>query len=316
MAHGTGIVIGILATSTGAIFIRLAQAEGAPSLIVAAYRLGLASLLLAPVALWRGHAELRSLTRRQWGLALLSGAALAVHFGAWISSLAYTSVANSVVLVSTNPLFVALLAAWLLHERLTRPVLAGLAVTLTGVVVVGLADACQPFGCPPLLEWVQGRAFVGDLLAVVGAMGGAVYFTAGRSLRASMSLTTYVTVTYSAAAVCLAAATIVARLPATGYSPQAYAWFVLLALVPQILGHSAFNWALKYLPATYVSLTVLGEPAASIVLAALLLGERPTISKLAGGALILAGIVLASRRPAPQLPAELRYSQTSQETKP
>ena len=301
-----GIVIGVLATSTGAIFIRFAQAEAVPSLVIAAYRLGLASLILAPIALGRGHAELRAMTRRQWGLALMSGAALGLHFGAWITSLAFTSVAASVVLVSTNPLFVAVLAALLLRERLSRAVMIGLGVTLGGVVVVGLADACQPAGCPPLAEWVRGRAFVGDLLALVGAMGGAVYFTVGRSLRATLSLTTYVFITYSTAAVCVIGAAAVARLPAGGYSPQAYVWFLLLALVPQLLGHSAFNWALKFLPATYVSVTVLGEPAASTVMAAVLLGERPTALKLAGGALILAGIALASRRPIPATPSALR----------
>ena len=154
-----------------------------------------------------------------------------------------------------------------------------------------------------LEEWVRGRAFVGDMLALVGAAGGAVYFTVGRSLRATLSLTTYVSITYSTAAVCLIGAAAAARLPAAGYTPQAYMWFVLLALVPQLLGHSAFNWALKFLPATYVSVTVLGEPAASTVMAAVLLGERPTALKLAGGALILAGIVLASRRPAQAPPA-------------
>jgi drug/metabolite transporter (DMT)-like permease len=119
-----------------------------------------------------------------------------------------------------------------------------------------------------------------------------------------MSLLTYIFVTYGTAALCLTGAAAAARLPATGYSTQAYLWFVLMALVPQILGHSAFNWALKFLPATYVSLTVVGEPAASIVLAALLLGERPTGIKLAGGVLILAGIALASRRPAQPKPPE------------
>jgi drug/metabolite transporter (DMT)-like permease len=291
-----GIVVGILATSTGAIFIRLAQAEGAPSLVVAAYRLGLATLLLAPLALWRGRAELRAMTRRQWGLALLSGACLGVHFGAWITSLAYTTVASSVVLVSTNPLFVALLAALLLRERLTGAVLVGLGVTLAGAVVVGLADACQPAGCPPWETWVRGPSFLGNGLALLGAVGGAAYFTAGRALRPTLSLTSYILVTYGTAAVCLALAAAAARLPATGYTPAAYGWFLALALVPQLLGHSAFNWALKYLPATYVSVTVLAEPAASVALAALLLGESPSVLKLAGGALTLAGILIASRR--------------------
>jgi drug/metabolite transporter (DMT)-like permease len=296
-----GIVVGILATSTGAIFVRYAQAEGVPSLVIAAYRLTLASLVLVPWVMWRCRAELRAMTPRQIGLALVSGASLGVHFGAWISSLALTSVISSVVLVSTNPLFVAFLAVLLLRERLARPVIMGMGVTLIGVLVVGLADACQPNGCPRIAAWASGPAFLGDMLALLGAAGGAVYFTVGRALRVTMSLTAYVFVTYSTAAVCLVVVAAAARLPATGYSTPAYVWFVLLALVPQLLGHSAFNWALKFLPATYVSVTVLGEPAASILLAAVLLGEAPSITKLAGGALILGGILLASQRPRPGL---------------
>jgi drug/metabolite transporter (DMT)-like permease len=143
---------------------------------------------------------------------------------------------------------------------------------------------------------VRGPAFLGDALALLGAIGGAVYFTAGRALRPTLSLSSYVLVTYGTAAIALAGAVAVAGLPVTGYAPPAYVWFLLLALVPQLLGHSALNWALRFLPATYVSLTVLGEPAASTVLAALFLGEAPTPLKLVGGALTLVGIGLASRR--------------------
>jgi drug/metabolite transporter (DMT)-like permease len=291
-----GILIGIAAVSTAAIFIRYAQEAGAPSLVIAAYRLGIASLLLAPVAAWRQSAELRGLTGRQWGLALASGVFLSVHFGAWISSLAYTSVANSVVLVSTSPLFVAGLAAVALRERPGRTVLVGLALTVAGAAVVALSEACRG-GCPPWQTLASGTGFGGDLLALLGAAAGAVYFTIGRALRPTLSLTTYVFLTYGTAAAGLAAAVLAAGLPVMGYAPQTYAWFGLLALVPQLVGHSAFNWALRYLPATYVSIAVLGEPVGSILLAALLLGEFPSPIQLAGSALILAGIALASRQP-------------------
>ncbi|MCC6190266.1 MAG: DMT family transporter [Anaerolineales bacterium] len=292
-----GIFIGIAAVSTASLFIRYAQQGGAPSLVIAAYRLTLASLLLAPLAAWRRRSELGQLSRRHWALALVSGGFLAAHFAAWISSLAFTSVASSVVLVSTSPLFVALVAALALRERLTRTVLVGLALTLAGAAVVALSDACAR-GCPPWQTFVRGPAFGGDLLALLGAAAGAVYFTIGRALRATMSLTAYVSLTYGTAAVGLLAAAWAAGLPMTGYAPQVYGWFVLLALVPQLVGHSAFNWALRYLPATYVAVTVLGEPIGSIVLAVLLLGEVPSPLKLAGSALIVAGIAVASWRSA------------------
>jgi drug/metabolite transporter (DMT)-like permease len=288
--------IGILAVSTASLFIRFAQSEGVPSLVIAAYRLVIASLVLLPLLVLRERAALRGLTPRQWRLALASGACLGVHFAAWISSLAYTSVASSVVLVSTSPLFVAVLAAVFLRERLTGAVLAGLALTLSGATVVGLSDACPAAGCAPLADMVRGQAFFGDVLALVGAAAGAVYYSLGRALRPRLPLLVYISVTYGTAAALLAAAVLAARLPVTGYPPAAYLWFVLLALVPQLVGHSAFNWALRYLPATYISLMALGEPVATIALAAVFLGDVPTPAKLLGSALILAGLGVASRR--------------------
>jgi drug/metabolite transporter (DMT)-like permease len=290
-----GIGLGLLAVSTASLLIRYAQAEGVPSLVIAAYRLALASLVLAPYALTRYGSELRGLQRRQWALVLTSGIFLGAHFAAWITSLAYTSVASSVVLVSASPLFVALMATVLLHEKLSRWVLAGLLLTLAGAVAVGVADACAPPGCPSWQTLLQGSAFGGDLLAVLGALAFAVYLIAGRALRASVSLTTYIFATYATAAVVLGVVVGLARLPVAGYPGPAYLWLTLLGLVPQLVGHSSFNWALKYLPATFVSIAALGEPAGSIVLAALLLHEVPGVVELGGSLLILAGILLASR---------------------
>jgi drug/metabolite transporter (DMT)-like permease len=291
------IGLGILAVSTASLLIRYAQNDGVPSLVIAAYRLALASLVLAPFALWRHAAELRALTRRQWLLILTSGLFLGAHFAAWISSLAYTSVASSVVLVSSSPLFVALIATLALREKTSRLVIAGLVLTLAGASVVGLSDVCSPAGCPSWQSFLHGSAFAGDLLALLGALALAIYLVAGRAVRATVSLTSYIFATYATAALVLCLVLWLAHLPVAGYSGQAYLWLTLLALVPQLMGHSSFNWALKYLPATFVSVTILGEPAGSIVLAALLLGEVPTIAGLGGRLLILAGIVLAARQP-------------------
>jgi drug/metabolite transporter (DMT)-like permease len=144
---------------------------------------------------------------------------------------------------------------------------------------------------------MRGPAIVGDGLALLGAIAGAVYYSIGRALRRGMTLTSYIFLTYGTAALALLLAVGVARLPLTGYAPAVYGLFALLALVPQLIGHSAFNWALKFLPATYVAVTTLGEPVGSIVLAAALFGETPGGVKLLGCALILGGIVMASLRP-------------------
>lgn len=300
-----GLGLGLCAVSTASIFIRYAQSDGAPSLAIAAWRLTLASLALLPLVLWRYRAELRALTPRAWGLAVVSGAFLGLHFATWISSLAYTTVASSVVLVSASPLFVALISAAALREWPTRPVQLGLAIALAGMLLIGLVDLCTPNGCPAPAALLQGRAFIGNLLALAGAVTVAVYYSVGRALRTpragrpSMSLILYIFLTYGTASLTLLASTLLARVPLGGYTPRAWLWFGLLALIPQLLGHSSFNWALKYLPATYVSVTVLGEPIGSTLLAICLLGEMPAPLKIAGGALILAGILIASQRSGP-----------------
>ncbi|MBL8055298.1 MAG: DMT family transporter [Anaerolineales bacterium] len=318
-----GLGLGLLAVSTASLFIRYAQADGTPSLVIAAWRLSLATLILLPWVAGRHSAELRRLTAREWSLVAASGIFLGLHFGTWISSLAYTSVANSVVFVSTAPLFVALIAAGLLRERLNRWVVLGLAVALAGSIVVGVSDAG-----PALADFVRGEGFLGDLLALAGAVTVAIYLVIGRSVRARLSLPVYIFLTYGGAALTLLAGVGLLGAGDPAFGPAAFPaalaaglqgwlsgraagaggwalWVLLLALVPQLIGHSAYNWALRYLPATFVSVTVLGEPLGSILLAALLLNETPSPLKLLGAGLILAGILSASRRPAaPAQPPE------------
>lgn len=290
----------MVSVSTAAIFIRYAQAEGAPALVIAAYRLAIASLLVWPVIGWRRRAELRALTRRQCGLAAAAGVLLGLHLALWISSLAYTSVASSVVLVNTAPLLVAGLAGLWLHEKITRQLWAGILLALAGIVVIGLVDFYAPQNSlAPVALWRR-ETLWGNGLALAGAAAVAGYYTLGRAVRPSLSLLVYIGFTYTAAAGMLLALVLLNRLPLTGYSPRAYGWFICLAIVPQLWGHSAFNWALKYLPATFVSLTALGEPIGSTVLAIWLLNEIPAPAKILGGVLILAGILLAARtQPAP-----------------
>jgi drug/metabolite transporter (DMT)-like permease len=281
-----GIAIGIVAVSTASIFIRLAEA---PSLVIAAYRLTIASLILAPAALWRARDELRQLTGRELRLALLSGLFLGLHFATWITSLAYTSVASSVVFVSTSPLLVGLASPLVLKERLTRRMLTGIVVAVLGGAIVGYGD----FG-------LGQQELVGDLLAVAGAVMAAGYFLVGRQLRARLSLLAYITLAYSTAAVVVLALCLLTSQQFTGYPERTYLMFLLLAVVPQLIGHSAFNWALRYLSATFVAVTVLGEPIGSTTLAYFILHEVPTALKLVGGGLILGGIYIASREEVPR----------------
>jgi drug/metabolite transporter (DMT)-like permease len=290
---------GILAVSTASIFIKFAQREGTPSIVIAAFRLTLATLGLAPLALTRYTSELYRLTRREWILALLSGFFLALHFAFWITSLQYTSVASSVVLVTTTPLWVGLFAPLVLRERVGATTYVGLAMALAGGTVIGLSDACSwqagSIACPAAASFFGGTAFLGDFLALAGAWMAAGYMLVGRKLRAKIDLIPYIFVVYGMAAVVLIAIMFGLGESPLGYFPVTYLWLVLLALVPQLLGHSIFNWSLKYLPVSLVSVTLLGEPVGSTVLAYFILQEQPGWVKIIGAVLILVGIWLAAR---------------------
>jgi drug/metabolite transporter (DMT)-like permease len=306
-----GLAIGVIAVSAASIIVRLAQSVNVPSFVIAAYRLTIAALVVAPIALTRHRAELASLTRREYLLAALTGICLGLHFAAWFTSLEYTSVASSAVFVTTAPLFVALFSAVVWREKLGLWVVIGLLVSLLGGILIGVSDVCIPsasgLACPPLSEFIQGPAFLGDLLATLGAITFAANILIGSRLRAKLSLVPYIFLAYTAAAITLIlAATIngdsfVGYTPVNGdsfvsYPPSAYFWMALLALVPQLIGHSSFNWALRYLPATFVTITTLGEPIGSTILALFIFQEVPTPLKLFGGILILGGILFASRR--------------------
>lgn len=280
--------IAIAAVSTASVFIRYAQAD-APSLSIAAYRLGLAALILLPLAGLRHGREFRGLEAGDWLWALASGIFLAAHFATWITSLEYTTVASSVVLVSTSPLWVALAARLFLKEPLSPRLLAGLTLAMAGSVAISLAEARSGISSRPLL---------GNALALAGAMAVSGYWLIGRRLRRRISLISYVTMVYGFAALALLAAALLLRQPLSGFKSSTYGWLLLLALVPQLLGHSSFNWALKHLPAAYVAVATLGEPVGAALLAYLLLGETPQLLKIIAAGVILAGIYLAlSRRP-------------------
>jgi drug/metabolite transporter (DMT)-like permease len=291
------IVFGILAVSTASIFIRFAQSE-VSSLVIAAYRLGIAALLLAPVALLKFRNELGGLSRSELGLGVLSGVFLAVHFASWITSLEYTSVVSSVVLVTTTPIWVALLSPFTIKENISREIIIGLSLALAGTLVIAFGDSCLVQGvvdCPPFVKFAGGSAFLGDFLALVGAWCAAGYVLIGRGIRNRLSLVPYIFVVYGIAAVILIGMVFVSGQEFLGFAPMSYFWLILLALVPQLIGHSTINWALGLLPAAYVAVTLLGEPVGTSILAAIFLDEIPGIVQILGAILIFVGILIASK---------------------
>ena len=201
----SAISAAILAVSTASIFIRFAQ-EDAPSLAIAALRLAFASIILGPLALTRYRGQLLALTRRELAFGLVSGLFLGLHFATWITSLEYTTIATSVVLVSTGPLWVALLSPFFLHERLSSSAFVGLALALLGGSIITLSGGCtwaRGLSCQDLAQILGGHSLRGDVLALAGAWAVTGYLIIGRRLRTKIALVPYIFLVYSAAALSL-----------------------------------------------------------------------------------------------------------------
>ena len=218
---------------------------------------------------------------------MLSGAFLAAHFWAWITSLEHTSVASSTALVTTNPLWVALISAIALRERPGGKALTGVVLTLAGSMLVFTADSGRiSDGMSPLF---------GNTLALVGALAASGYLLVGRALRARVSLTAYIWLAYSAAAVLLVGAATLSGISVGALPGAAWVFMLALALGPQLIGHTAFNWALRRLTATFVAIAILGEPVGSALLAYFFFGEQFGTLQFAGFVLLLLGIFVAAR---------------------
>ena len=278
--------MGVLAVSSAAVMIRVA---GAPALAVAFWRCALGVAILLPPALVRRDRFPRG---RTLYVGIASGVALGAHFGFWISSLDYTSVAASVVLVSNTPVFVAILAYLLFGEKTTPVSFAGILVALGGTAVISQDGS------------VGSAALFGNALAIVGALTFTVYVLVGRSQRSAaepVGVLPYSIVLYSAAALTLLPAALLSGDRLWGYSGETWFWLAAITVGPQIMGHTVFNWALRYVEASVISGTVLAEPVVASLLAWLVLSEKPGIATVLGGAIVLVGIflLLRGRRSAP-----------------
>lgn len=279
--------IGLLAISFGAILARYAQANGLPSLAIATLRLAFAALIVTPIALYQSGRVLGALSRRQLLLATAAGFFLALHFATWISSLAYTSVASSTALVTTNLLWIGIASFVLFGERPGRLMLVGIVISLTGSVLIFWSDSrTSAAGSQPLL---------GNFLALVGSWCFSAYLLIGRRLRANLPLAAYVWLAYGCAALFLVIACLASDTALAGYTGAAYLVALGMAVGPQLLGHTAYNWSLKHVSPTFVAVVTLGEPVGSALLAWLLFDEGFALLQGAGFSLLLFGIYLAAR---------------------
>lgn len=282
------LVIGILAVAMAAILIRLAQDENVPSLLIAAGRLIIAALILTPATLRNPLfiKQMRALSRFEALLICISGIFLAMHFASWVTSLEYTTVLISVVLVTTSSIWVALMEVFLLRSRLPKSVIVGLVIVLGGSLIIGAGSG--------RVDVSSGDQIYGGLLAAFGAMTVAVYMIIGKRLRPKLSLIPYIWMVYGIAAIVLAIALVFTGTQVTGHSTNGYLWIIALALIPQLVGHSSLNYALAYLPATFVSIATQAEPIGSAIIAYFVFTEIPDFWQILGSGIILGGVIVAS----------------------
>ncbi len=277
------LAVAIVAVSTSAILIRFSNAPSGP---MAFWRVTLTWLLLAPLAL-RSRAEFQKFDRRDLLSALLAGLALAAHFATWFESVDKTTVAASVTLVTTQPAFVAVGAYFLFGESLSRRSLAGIGVALAGSAVMSLDGLLGGTTAP--------EPVLGNLLALSGAVLAGLYVLAGRSVRQRVDLVPYVTVVYVVCAGGLLAYSLALGDPIVSYPPREWLLFFGMAIGPGLLGHTVVNWALAHVESSVVSVSFVGEPVGSTLLALVILGEVPGALTLAGGVIVIGGIYLTAR---------------------
>jgi drug/metabolite transporter (DMT)-like permease len=275
------LAIGVVVVSFAAPLIRLADA---PPLAIAMYRNLFATAVLLPLALWRHRGELRALARSDVLALGGAGVLLAVHFGTWVPSVTLTTVAASTVLVSTQPLWSAVFARLFLGDRIRRAVAVGIGIAFAGAVMISGFDFS-----------LSTRAFAGDLLALTGAAAVAGHRIVALGPRRRISLLPLVAIMYGVCAVVLVLVVLVSGTRATGFEAQTWLWMALLALGPQVIGHTLFNLLLRDVDPTVIAVAIMGEAVGATLLALALFGEIPSTGAIGGGALLLTGIFVAVR---------------------
>lgn len=272
------IFIGVLSVSASAIFVKLSTAESGT---IAFYRMFLSVLIMLPLFLKNNLHELKEIRSRDWLFSTIAGVLLAFHFILWFESLRYTSVASSTVLVTLQPLFAIFGTYFFFKEKITLKSVLAMVIAIGGSFLISWGDF-----------QVGGTAFYGDILALIACALVTGYMLFGQDLRRRIGLTTYTIIVYAVSAVTLAIYMLVKGESFTTDDPINWLWFLLLAIVPNLLGHNLFNWALKYVSANTISIAILFEPVGASIMAFLVFGEVLISSQYIGGAIVILGILL------------------------
>ena len=272
------IAIGIISVSLSAIFVKWSSAE---SSIIAFYRMFFTVVLMSPIFFYKYVKELKDVTRKEWIFSSIAGIFLAFHFILWFESLKYTSVASSTVLVTLQPIFAFVGTYVFFKEKVSLKGIIGALVAIVGSFLIAWGDFK-----------VSGDAFYGDMLALIACALVTGYFLFGQEVRKGMSLTTYTMIVYVVSTIVLFIYCMIDGASFGPYDNNEWLIFLLLAIIPNLLGHNMFNWAIKYVSANVISVSILFEPIGAAILAYFLLSENLSASQLIGGSIVIAGIML------------------------
>ncbi|MEH7125116.1 DMT family transporter [Bacillus sp. JJ1773] len=272
------LAIGILSVSTSAILVKVSSA---PSGVIAFYRLLFTVLFMLPIFLIKYVPELRLITRRDWLFSIIAGVFLAFHFILWFESLNYTSVASSTVLVTLQPLFAFVGTYFFFKEKFSLKAIISSVIAVLGSVVISWGDFK-----------ISGSALFGDILALIACALITANLLFGQDVRKRLSLVTYTFIVYSISTITLFFYVIIKQEPLLPYPTSDWVYFILLALFPTLMGHTIFNWSLKWLSTSTISMAILFEPVGAALLAYYLLQESVSWSQIIGGCIIIIGVSL------------------------
>ena len=278
--------IGIMAGSTGPIFVRLAQAEGVPSAIVTAFRFLIASLLLTPLVLQNHMEEIRRLRRRDFAIIIAAGTIFSIQLTSNFEAFRHTSLLVAGVLVGSVPLWTALVERFIQRIRFHGAVWLGLFLALSGGILIAFSGSSA-------VVRPNENLLLGGGLALFGAVLGAGYLIMGRSVRHRVSFLPFLWLVFIGGAVIASATALVSGLSFAGYSAEGYLWVALATLFPQLIAHGAFNYALAYIPATLIGMSGQMVSAISAVAAFFIFQELPAPLQIVGSLVIAVGVALA-----------------------
>jgi drug/metabolite transporter (DMT)-like permease len=273
------LLIGMISVGTASIIIKLC---GASPIVIATYRMMLSAAMVLPVFLYKGLKETK-VKKNQIKEFVPLGILIAVHFILWIYSLSYTSVASSTVLVTTNPIFVPIFSFLLFREKTGKNLVLGILIAIVGSTLIALSS--KNLGVS--------RNF-GNLLALLGAIAISLYLTIGKRIRENFSLIPYIFFVYSFAGIALFIVALLTKQNLIHYNAKTFLLLFLVALIPQVIGHTAYNWALKYLSAPFIAVSILGEPIFATIFAFFILKEVPSTLEIVGALFIMAGVCFSS----------------------